>query len=368
MNLGENMEVPIMDLRLQYRNLKAELDGAVLEVLSSGYFIGGPQVKKIEEDLARYSGAGYGIALNSGTDALYLIMKALGIKEGDEVIVPSFTFFATAETVSLCGAKPVFCDIRQDTFNIDPDLLEGLVSAKTRAVIPVHLYGQPAEMGPILSFAKKRGLKVIEDNAQAIGAEYRGRKTGSLGDAACLSFYPTKNLGGAGDGGMVLTSDAKLAEKIKILRDHGSAKKYVHSEIGVCSRLDELQAALLNIKLKYLNAWNEKRRENAKTYDSLLKGVVLPFAGNHVKHVYHQYTVRHPERNRLMAFLKEKGITTGVHYPAPLHRQEAYLKQGYSCSLPVSERAAGEVLCLPIYPELTEEQLNYVIRNINDFC
>ncbi|MEI7904372.1 MAG: DegT/DnrJ/EryC1/StrS family aminotransferase [Candidatus Firestonebacteria bacterium] len=362
------MEVPIMDLRLQYRNLKAELDGAVLEVLSSGYFIGGPQVKKIEEDLARYSGAGYGIALNSGTDALYLIMKALGIKEGDEVIVPSFTFFATAETVSLCGAKPVFCDIRKDTFNIDPDLLEGLVSAKTRAVIPVHLYGQPAEMGPILSFAKKRGLKVIEDNAQAIGAEYRGRKTGSLGDAACLSFYPTKNLGGAGDGGMVLTSDAKLAEKIKILRDHGSAKKYVHSEIGVCSRLDELQAAVLNVKLKYLNAWNEKRRENAKTYDSLLKGVVLPFAGNHVKHVYHQYTVRHPERNRLMAFLKEKGITTGVHYPAPLHRQEAYLKQGYSCSLPVSERAAGEVLCLPIYPELTEEQLNYVIRNINDFC
>ncbi len=362
------MEVPIMDLRLQYRNLKAELDGAVLEVLSSGYFIGGPQVKKIEEDLARYSGAGYGIALNSGTDALYLIMKALGIKEGDEVIVPSFTFFATAETVSLCGAKPVFCDIRQDTFNIDPDLLEGLVSAKTRAVIPVHLYGQPAEMDPILSFAKKRGLKVIEDNAQAIGAEYRGRKTGSLGDAACLSFYPTKNLGGAGDGGMVLTSDAKLAEKIKILRDHGSAKKYVHSEIGVCSRLDELQAAVLNVKLKYLNAWNEKRRENAKTYDSLLKGVVLPFAGNHVKHVYHQYTVRHPERNRLMAFLKEKGITTGVHYPAPLHRQEAYLKQSYSCSLPVSERAAGEVLCLPIYPELTEEQLNYVIRNINDFC
>ena len=361
------MEVPIMDLRLQYRNLKAELDGAVLEVLSSGYFIGGPQVKKIEEDLARYSGAGYGIALNSGTDALYLIMKALGIKEGDEVIVPSFSFFATAETVSLCGAKPIFCDIRQDTFNIDTDLLDGLVSAKTRAVIPVHLYGQPAEMDPILSFAKKRGLKVIEDNAQAIGAEYRGRKTGSLGDAACLSFYPTKNLGGAGDGGMVLTNDAKLAEKIKILRDHGSAKKYVHSEIGICSRLDELQAAVLNVKLKYLNAWNEKRRENAKMYDSLLKGAVLPFAGNHVKHVYHQYTVRHPERNRLMAFLKEKGITTGVHYPAPLHSQEAYLKQGYSCSLPVSERAAEEVLCLPIYPELTEEQLNYVIRNINDF-
>ena len=361
------MQVPIMDLKLQYQNLKAELDKAVLNVMGSGYFIGGPEVKKLEKEVARFSGVKHGISVNSGTDALYLTLKAMGIKEGDEVIVPAFTFFATAETVSLCGAKPVFCDIRQDTFNLDPNLIEGLVSEKTKAIIPVHLYGQPADMDQILSIAKRKGLRVLEDNAQAIGAEYKEQKTGSLGDAGALSFYPTKNLGGAGDGGMVLTNDIELAEKIKLLRDHGSSKKYVHSEIGVCSRLDELQAAVLRVKLKYLSAWNEKRRKNAKVYSSMLKGVIIPFAEDHVKHVYHQYTIKHPDRNKLLEFLKEKGIITGVHYPSPLHLQQVYLKTEGTVSLPVAEKVSNEVLCLPIYPEMTEDQLNYVILNINNF-
>ena len=356
-----------MDLKLQYQNLKAELDKAVLNVMGSGYFIGGPEVKKLEKEVARFSGVKHGISVNSGTDALYLTLKAMGIKEGDEVIVPAFTFFATAETVSLCGAKPVFCDIRQDTFNLDPNLIEGLVSEKTKAIIPVHLYGQPADMDQILSIAKRKGLRVLEDNAQAIGAEYKEQKTGSLGDAGALSFYPTKNLGGAGDGGMVLTNDIELAEKIKLLRDHGSSKKYVHSEIGVCSRLDELQAAVLRVKLKYLSAWNEKRRKNAKVYSSMLKGVIIPFAEDHVKHVYHQYTIKHPDRNKLLEFLKEKGIITGVHYPSPLHLQQVYLKTEGTVSLPVAEKVSNEVLCLPIYPEMTEDQLNYVILNINNF-
>ena len=361
------MQVPLIDLKAQYNNIKAELDRAVIKALSEGHYINGPEVKKFEEEIARYLGVKHAIALNSGTDALYLSLRACGVKAGDEVIVPAFTFFATAETVSMCGAKPVFCDIRPDTFNIDPVMLEKIITARTKAIIPVHLYGQPADMDRIMSLAGKHGLKVIEDNAQALGAEYRGKKTGSFGDTGCISFYPTKNLGAAGDGGMVVTNSDELAEKIAMLRDHGSVKKYAHAEIGVCSRLDELQAAILRVKLKYLEAWNVKRRKNAKLLDSMLKGVTLPYAEEHISHVYHQYTVRHAKRNEFAEYLKNNGIATGIHYPAPLHRQEVYMKAGYKDILPEAEKACGEVLCLPIHPELSAEQINHVIITINNY-
>ena len=242
------MQIPIIDIKAQYNTIKAELDSAVIKVLSEGVFINGPEVKKLEEEIAKYSGVKHAVALNSGTDALYLSLKVLGIREGDEVIVPAFTFFATAETVSMCGAKPVFCDITPDTYNIDPVKLEKLITHRTKAIIPVHLYGQPAEMDLIMTLAKNNGLNVVEDNAQALGAKYRGKMTGSFGDTGCISFYPTKNLGAAGDGGMVVTNNSELAAKLSILRDHGSVKKYAHSEIGVCSRLDEVQAAILRVK------------------------------------------------------------------------------------------------------------------------
>ena len=361
------MHVPIIDIKAQYSGLKAELDRAVIKVLSEGVFINGPEVKKLEEEIARYSGVKHAVALNSGTDALYLSLKALGIREGDEVIVPAFSFFATAETVSMCGARPVFCDIRLDTYNLDTTMLEKLVTPRTKAVIPVHLYGQPADMDRIMSVAARSGLKVIEDNAQALGAEYRGKKTGSMGDAGCISFYPTKNLGAAGDGGMVVTNSDELAAKIAMLRDHGSVKKYAHAEIGVCSRLDEMQAAILRVKLKYLEAWNVKRRKNAKMLDSMLKGVILPYAEEHITHVYHQYTIRHPEREKFSEYLRNNGIMSGVHYPSPLHKQEAYMKAGYRDVLPEAEKASREVLCLPVHPELSAEQLNHIIITINNF-
>ena len=361
------MQVPMIDLKTQYNNIKAELDRAVIQALSEGHYINGPEVKKFEEEIAGYLGVKHAIALNSGTDALYLSLRACGVKSGDEVIVPAFTFFATAETVSMCGAKPVFCDIRPDTYNIDTAMLEKLVTERTKAIIPVHLYGQPADMDRIMSLAGKRGLKVIEDNAQALGAEYRGKKTGSIGDTGCISFYPTKNLGAAGDGGMVVTDNDGLAAEIAMLRDHGSVKKYVHTGIGVCSRLDEVQAAVLRVKLKYLEAWNVKRKKNAGLLDSMLKGVGLPCTEEHVSHVYHQYTIRHPEREKFAGFLKENGIMTGVHYPAPLHRQEVYARAGYKDSLPEAEKACREVLCLPIHPELSAEQLNHMIITINNY-
>ncbi len=361
------MQIPIIDIKAQYNTIKAELDSAVIKVLSEGVFINGPEVKKLEEEIAKYSGVKHAVALNSGTDALYLSLKVLGIREGDEVIVPAFTFFATAETVSMCGAKPVFCDITPDTYNIDPVKLEKLITHRTKAIIPVHLYGQPAEMDLIMTLAKNNGLNVVEDNAQALGAKYRGKMTGSFGDTGCISFYPTKNLGAAGDGGMVVTNNSELAAKLSILRDHGSVKKYAHSEIGVCSRLDEVQAAILRVKLKYLEGWNEKRRKNAKKLTSLLKGVITPRADEQSSHVYHQYTVRHSHRDQLAEYLKANGIMTGVHYPSPLHKQEVYMKAGYMDVLPEAEKASREVLCLPIHPELSGEQLDYMIAAINNF-
>ncbi|OGF44820.1 MAG: hypothetical protein A2231_12565 [Candidatus Firestonebacteria bacterium RIFOXYA2_FULL_40_8] len=363
------MNVPLIDLKAQYQNIKGELNSAVEAVLGSGHFILGPEETKLEEEIARFIGVKYAIGVNSGTDALFLAVKALGINEGDEVIVPAFSFFASAETISLAGAKVVFTDIRPDTYNIDIKQLESMITPKTKAIMPVHLYGQPADMDQIMYFAGKHKLKVIEDCAQSIGAEYRDKKTGSIGDIGCLSFFPTKNLGCAGDGGMVLTNNEEYANMIKLLRAHGSSKKYVHSEIGINSRLDEIQAAVIRVKLKYIQAWNEKRRKNAKFYNANLKGVIIPFEQDFVKHVYNQYTVRveNGKREEFQAYLKAQGVATAVHYPIPMHKQEAYTKLGYNVSMPESEKAALEVCSLPNYPEMTEEMLNHVAVTINNY-
>lgn len=361
------MQVPIIDLKAQYMSIKNEIDRAVENVLRSGSFILGEEVKRAEEEIAKYSNVKYAVGVNSGTDALFLALKSLGVKEGDEVITTAFSFFATAEVISLLGAKPIFVDIRPDTYNIDFMQIKNNITKNTKAIIPVHLYGQPADMDEINEIARGYNIKVIEDAAQAIGAEYKGKKIGSLGDIACLSFFPTKNLGCYGDGGMVLTNDEQIAFKVRELRAHGSSKKYIHNEIGINSRLDELQAAILMVKFKYIEAWNERRRKNAKIYNNILKNVVIPFEAEFVKHIYHQYTVRTQNRGKLQKHLKDNGILTAIHYPIPIHKQEVYLKMGYNLSLPESEKAADEVLSLPNYPEMTDEAIGYVALNINNF-
>jgi dTDP-4-amino-4,6-dideoxygalactose transaminase len=363
------MNVPLIDLKAQYQSIKDELNRAVEAVLAGGHFILGPEVTKLEEEMARFFGSKYAIGVNSGTDALFLSVKAIGINEGDEVIVPAFSFFATAETVTLAGAKVVFTDIRPDTCNIDVKQLESRITPKTKAIMPVQLYGQPSDMDQIIYISKKFKLKVIEDCAQSIGAEYRGKKAGTIGDIGCLSFFPTKNLGCAGDGGMVLTDNEEYADAVKLLRSHGSSKKYIHSEIGINSRLDEIQAAVIRVKLKYIQAWNEKRRKNAKFYNSNLRGVVTPFEQEFVKHVYNQYTVRveNGKRDDFQAYLKKHGVATAVHYPIPMHKQEAYTKLDYNVSMPESEKAALEVVSLPNYPEITDEMLNHVAVTINNY-
>ncbi|MFH1824145.1 MAG: DegT/DnrJ/EryC1/StrS family aminotransferase [Candidatus Firestonebacteria bacterium] len=361
------MQVSLIDLKAQYLSIKSEIDKAIENVLRNGNFILGVEVKKFEEEVARYTGVKYAIGVNSGTDALFLALKSLNIGSGDEVIIPSFSFFATAGVISLTGAKPVFVDIRPDTYNIDTTQIKDKITKNTKAIIPVHLYGQPVDLDEILSIAKEYNLKIIEDSAQAIGAEYKGRKVCSFGDIGALSFYPTKNLGACGDAGMILTNSEELAKKLKSLRTHGESKKYIHSHIGINSRLDELQAVILHTKFKYLEVWNEKRRRNAKIYNNLLKNVVIPYELDFVKHVYHQYTVRVKEREKLQKYLQEKGISTAIHYPCPIHLQEAYQKLGYNVNLPESEKAAKEVLSLPNYPEISEEAITYVACNINNF-
>jgi len=361
------MQVPLIDLKAQYLSIKEEIDKAIEKVLINGNFILGEEVKKFEEEVARYIGVKYAIGVNSGTDALFLALKSLDIGNGDEVITTSFSFFATAEVISLTGAKPIFVDIRPDTYNINYKQIKDKITKNTKAIIPVHLYGQPADLDEILDIAKEYNLKVIEDSAQAIGAEYKGKKVCSFGDIGALSFFPTKNLGAYGDAGMVLTNNEELAKRLRNLRAHGALKKYIHSEIGVNSRLDELQAAILRVKFKHLEIWNEKRRKNARMYNSLLKNVTTPYEMEFVKHIYHQYTIRVKEREKLQKYLQEKGISTAIHYPCPIHLQEAYKKLGYSISLPESERAAKEVLSLPNYPEMSEESINYVAYTINNW-
>ena len=362
--------IPILDLKAQYESIKDEINAAIAEVLESTQFILGPVVRDLEQRVAAYCGCKYGVGVASGTDALRLTLTVLGIGSGDEVITTPFTFIATANTISHCGAGPVFVDIDPRTYNIDPAAIEAAITERTKAIVPVHLYGQPADMDPIMELAEVHRLYVIEDAAQAIGASYKGRRVGSIGHASCLSFYPTKNLGAYGDGGMVVTNDAALAEKVDVLRRQGCKKKYHAQVLGFNSRLDSLQAAILRVKLKYLDGWNEARRRVAQRYNKLLADlpVTTPYEAPDVYHVYHQYTIQASQRDALAAYLKERGVGTMVYYPVPLHLQGLYVRLGYGeGSLPASEAASRKVLSLPIYPELAEEQRAGIAGAIQQF-
>lgn len=354
--------VPALDLRAQYAEIAAEIRSAIDEVLESQHFILGPQVKALEEELARFSGAKFGVGVASGTDALILALHVCGLKPGDEVIVPAFSYIATADSVSLLGGVPVFVDINPDTFNLDAAQIETKITPRTRAIIPVHLYGQPSDLDAISEIGRRHGVVLIEDCAQAIGATYKGRKVGSIGDLGCLSFFPTKNLGGYGDGGMILSPSEDYARQARSLRTHGTVKhKYTSERQGFNSRLDEIQAAILRVKLRHLDRWTAARQSNAARYDALLgnmRGVQIPRALPGVAPVYHQYTIRVQDRDRVQKRLGEMGISATVYYPVPLHLQPMYASLGYRRgSLPNAERAAEEVLSLPIYPQLTPAQI-----------
>ena len=363
--------VPQLDLAAQYAAIGSEIRAAVDKVLASQQFVLGPEGAALEKEIARLCGVAHGVGVGSGTDALVLALRACGVQAGDEVLLPPFTFVATGSAVSALGAKPVFADIRPETYNIDPAELERRVTPRTRAIVVVHLYGLAADMDPILAFAKARRLPVIEDNAQAIGASYKGRRTGSLGDAACLSFYPTKNLGAYGDAGMVVSNSPELSEHIRALRNHGQTAKYFSSEPGWNNRLDEIQAAILRVKLRHLSNWQRARQANATEYTRLLNqipGVMPPIAPEGFEHVFHQYTIRIERRDALQQFLSERKIGSTVYYPHPLHLQPLYASFRHKPGdFPHAERAAQEVLSLPMYPELGKEQIARVVEAIADF-
>jgi dTDP-4-amino-4,6-dideoxygalactose transaminase len=364
------MNVPLLDLKAQYANLKTEIDGAVRSVMESTRFIGGPEVSGLEEEVARYSQCAYGIGCASGTDALLLALRALNIGPGDEVITTAYSFFASAGVIANVGALPVFVDIDPRTYNIDPHRLEAAITPVTKAVIAVHLYGQCCDLTAVKAVCDKHQIYLIEDAAQAIGSEWEGRRAGSIGDFGCFSFFPSKNLGGAGDGGMIVCQDASLADRARLLREHGSKPKYYHSIVGTNSRLDALQAAILRVKLRHLDRWSEARSKNADLYDRLLEGsrVGRPYRDPRTRHIYNQYVLRVPERDALRQNLTERGIGTEVYYPVPLHLQKCFATLGYKeGDMPQSEAAAKETVALPIYPELTEEQIRYVAANVREF-
>ena len=364
------MKVPFIDLSPQHKPLAAQFKKAIGDVLDSQHFILSGNGLDLEGRVSKLTGAKHAIAVASGSDALYLALKALDVGPGDEVITTPFTFFATAGAVTRTGAVPVFADIDSRTFNLDPASVRSKISAKTKVVLPVHLYGLPCAMDALLETARERLLKVVEDVAQAFGAEYKGRMAGAIGDAGCFSFYPTKNLGGAGDGGCVVSSNRKTAEKIRLLRHHGETRKYYHEFVGTNSRLDEIQAAFLLIKLKHVERWNEERISIAARYDESFKGLPLrtPFVPPDAKHVYHLYTVLSKERDALKEFLGKKGIGTGIYYPLPLHLQPCFKDLGYRRGdLPNSERAAGQILSLPMYPGLGGRELAFVIGAVREY-
>ena len=369
------MKIPLVDLKAQYDSIKAEIEAAIHRVLEQSQFILGPEVQAFEEEMATYCGTGFAVGVASGTDALHLALLACGVGAGDEVITTPFTFVATAEAIVNCGAKPVFVDIDPGTFNLDPDKIEPKISSKTKAVVPVHLYGQPASLEAILETAREHRLKVIEDCAQALGAEYQGKKVGSLGDAGCLSFFPAKNLGAYGDAGMVVTSDRHIAETVRMLRVHGSKQSYYHLVPGFNSRLDALQAAILRAKLTHLDRWNELRRENASLYDRLLSQIdgIEPSAPQpHARPSCNYYTIRlkdgRIDRNGLRKHLESKGIQTMVYYPLALHLQDVYKPLGYRPGdFPESELAQEQVLSLPMYPELRSQQIEGIVGEIERF-
>jgi dTDP-4-amino-4,6-dideoxygalactose transaminase len=360
------MKVPFLNLKAQYDSISQEVEASIKEVLSSCAFSGGPYVEQFEEEFASFCGCSRAVGVGSGTEALWLALLALGVQPGDEVITAPNSFIATAEAVSLCGADPVFIDVEEGSFTMNPALLEQAITPKTKAIIPVHLFGQTADMDPILEIAKKHGIPVVEDACQAHGAKYKGKRAGSLGDAGCFSFYPGKNLGAYGEAGGVVTSNKQLADNIRMLRDHGQSRKYYHEIVGINGRMDGIQGAILRVKLKYLDAWNEARRENAASYGKLLDGLTAlatPKEMPYAHHVYHIYAVRAQGRQQVMDALAEKGISCGVHYPVPIHLQRAYANKKLG-NFPVAERTAEELISLPMFPELTREQITYVSDEI----
>jgi len=375
------VDVPFFDLAVQFKSIEDEIRSVLDEVFQNQQFIMGPKVKTLEETIAQYCQTRYAVGVASGSDALLLSLMALGIGTGDEVLLPPFTFFATAGSVSRLGATPVFVDIDQETYNIDPSKIEEKITARTKAIIPVHLFGQCADMDPLLKISKEKKLFVIEDAAQALGAEYKpenglkGRRAGQIGDFGCFSFYPTKNLGAFGDAGMVVTDNSDWAEKVRLLRAHGSQPKYFHKSIGINSRLDTIQAAILLVKFKSLEKWTTERQKKAERYRALFQDLLssvdrfqLPTVQYQNRHIFHQYVIRVPERDRLRQFLTEEGIGTDIYYPVPLHLQECYSFLKYRRGdLPNSEEASEEVLALPIYPELTEDQQSKVVSRIKAF-
>jgi dTDP-4-amino-4,6-dideoxygalactose transaminase len=367
------MKVPMLDLSEQYTSLREEMLQVLDEVMKSSRFILGDNVKKLEQDVAAYSKVSNGIGVANGSDALHISLQACGITAGDEVITTPFTFFATAGAIARCNATPVFVDIDPITFNIDPSQIEAKITENTKAILPVHLYGQVSDMDPIIEIAKKHNLYVIEDAAQAIGATYKGKAVGELSDAATYSFFPTKNLGAYGDAGMIVTKHDELAEKMRVIRVHGSKPKYYHHVLGYNSRLDEMQAAILNVKFPHLQEWSEKRREIASLYTEKLQAalgdkVVTPVEVEGNYHVFHQYTIRVEKRDELQKFLAEQGVSTMIYYPQPLHLQPVFKELGYKeGDFPITEKAASEAISLPMFPELKEEQQQYVVECIAKF-
>ncbi len=359
--------VPLLDLKAQYATIRDEVNAAVMRILESQHFILGPEVEALEEEVAAYSQCKYGIGVSSGTDALLVALMAIDIQPGDEVITTPYTFFATAGSIVRLGAKPVFVDIDPLSYNIDHTKIEAAITERTRAIIPVHLYGQMAEMDPIMEIANRHNLYVIEDAAQAIGAEYQGRRAGSIGHFGCFSFFPSKNLGGIGDGGMVVTNDADLANKVKLLRGHGAQPKYHHKVVGGNFRLDAIQAAVLRVKLRYLGEWTAQRRHNAQRYRELfakanIEHVTLPIEYGYNRHIYNQFVLRCCRRDELTAYLKQHNIGNEIYYPVSMHTQECFANLNYiTGNFPICELAARESLAIPIYPELNNEMLDEVV-------
>ena len=369
-SLKMQIKVPFLDLWSQHLPLMSEFNQAIQEVIESSAFAGGRFVTAFEEDFAAYCDVPYAIGVGSGTEALWLSLLACGVGFGDEVITVPSTFMATAEAITYCGARPVFVDVDERTYTMNPKLLSGALTRRTKAIIPVHLFGQAADMDPILDFAREHGLYVIEDACQAHGAEYKGRRVGTLGDTACFSFYPGKNLGAFGEAGAIVTYSGELQEKIRIIRDHGQVRKYFHSVVGWNCRMDGIQGAVLRIKLRQLEVNNQRRREHAAHYAAGLQevgGLILPAEAEYARHVYHIYAIRVNERDDLMKCLTDQGIMTGIHYPVPVHLQEAYQGLGYERgTFPVAERCAAEFVSLPMYPELTYSQVEQVIEGVKE--
>ncbi|NJL21093.1 MAG: DegT/DnrJ/EryC1/StrS family aminotransferase [Leptolyngbyaceae cyanobacterium SM1_3_5] len=361
--------IPPLDLVEQFKSIADEVNAAVLAVLASAQYVNGPIVQSFETQFAQYIGTAECVSCNSGTDALFLALRALGVGAGDEVITTPFTFFATAEVITAVGATPVFVDIEPETFNLDLNWIEAAITPRTKAIVPVHLFGQPVDMTRLMAIAQSHNLSVIEDCAQAAGAEWNGQKVGSIGQIGCYSFYPTKNLGACGDGGAVTTSDRQLAEKVRSLRTHGERERYIHEDIGLTSRLDAVQAAILQIKLRHLDTWNEQRQVLADRYTALfdrIPGITAPRPIPGGKTVWHQYTIRLQNRDAVRSQLQQQGVNTMLYYPIPLHRQPVYAKDYAQVQLPIAEQMAREVLSLPMFPELSIEQQDRVVYALKD--